>query len=125
MVHFDFKNKRSVNPLEKVDLFFINPYEMSSAKLLCLENKVKHGSNATIAFCKGMPVVLFDLSILGLKTCVVKWINNGGIIHSRNNSDGETKIYFSWTDEENIIRINTVTNFEIVCDKRLLDLIAF
>lgn len=122
MEHFDFKKKKAVNPLEKVNDFFINPYMMESAKLLGLEHKVKQNDTRTIAFYKGMPVVIFPLDILDLKTCVIEWKENGGVIISKSKC-GQTDIYFKWTDEEDTIRIDTVLVKGMVSDKALIELL--
>lgn len=122
MEHFDFKKKKAVNPLEKVDNFFINPLMMQSAVTLSLEHNVKQDEVRTIAFYKGMPVVIFPLSILKLKTCVIEWKDNGGIIISKSDH-GQTDIYFKWTDEEDTIRIDTVLVKGMVSNRELQQLL--
>lgn len=122
MEHFDFKNKRSVNPLEKVNYFFINPMMSQSAQTLGLERKVKDCKTATISFQKGMPVVLFSLDLLDLGVCVVKWQDNGGLIISKG-TFGQIDIYFKWTDAADTIRIDTVLVKSSVCDRELIRII--
>lgn len=123
MEHFDFKKKKAVNPLEKVNFFFVNPQMAHSAKTLGLEAKMErvdakmHGS-----FYQGMPVVIFPLDILDLKVCVIEWKDNGGIIISKS-KHGQTDIYFKWTDEPDCIRIDTVLAKGMVSDRELSKLI--
>lgn len=122
MEHFNFKKKKAVNPLEKVNDFFINPYMMESAKALGLEDKAKQNEIRTIAFYKGMPVVIFPLDMLDLGTCLVKWQDNGGIILYKGKF-GEINIYFKWTDEPDCIRIDTVLVKNQVSDRDLIELL--
>lgn len=103
---FDFKQNKSVLPLEGVTHFFINPYMYGSSwTSLRIGNKL-NGIDADLVIQEstGLPLIILPLSILDLGKCMIKLNDDfsGRIIN------GRQTIYFKTTEQDHIIRIDSV-----------------
>jgi hypothetical protein len=102
---FNFNTKTEVNPLENVDTFFINPYMLEGYKTLNIREKIMNLDETIVNFYNDLPVVLLPISVLDLGVVQIKYdeYSNGGKIIK-----GKLTLYFSFTESDNIIRINSV-----------------
>lgn len=103
--YFSFDTKQVINPLEAITHFYINPYLPESARMLNLQEKSKHIAGFEEHWTNtGLPVILFPIQILDLKTVVVSVCDDSKFIVRK----GNMKIYVKLTDEPNIVRIDSV-----------------
>ena len=103
--HFNFKTGNTVNPLELVKKFYVNPYMIEGFKSLNLHN-ICDDYNAELVIAKNdLPVIVMDIQALQLEQGFVKYNNEGtgGTITSENKV-----IYFKFTEVAEYIRIDTV-----------------
>ena len=99
---FDFSTGKEYNPLENVDLAFINPYMPDGARWLRLSDKVTPDEFLTTYNENGQVINLFKLDKLKLGKCMIQWqAQDCGIIHHFNR-----RIYFKI--ENDVMRINTI-----------------
>ena len=102
---FNFQTKTTVNPLEKVEYFYNNPYMPDNHKLLKLADKMRSAKDDTVftSITKDDLVVsLFPIEMLVKGDCFIKWTSldsftiNGSI----------------WCkivgDDKNVVRVDTV-----------------
>lgn len=100
---YDFSTKKEFNPLEGVELAFINPYMPDNARILRLSDKVTPDEFITTYNEKGQVINLFPLKNLGLGKCMIQWQDiEHGIIHLTHGH----RIYFCI--ENGVMRINTI-----------------
>jgi hypothetical protein len=100
---YDFSTKKEFNPLEGVELAFINPWMPDSASKLNLSSKVTPDEFITTYNEKGQVINLFPLKNLKLGKCMIKWQDiNHGIIYITNS----ITVYFCIENE--VMRINTI-----------------
>lgn len=102
--HFNFKTGKSVNPLELVKKFYINPNMIDGFRQLNLHN-LCDGSEVDIVIINDLPCVIIDISVLQLEQAFIKYNNEGtgGIITS-----GRKVIYFKFTANADCIRFDTI-----------------
>jgi hypothetical protein len=103
--HFNFKTGKSVNPLELIKRFYINPYMIDSFSLLNLHNLCDSKKNIDIVIINNLPCIVMNINILKLEQAFIKYNNegSGGTITSNNKV-----IYFKFTSNSDCIRIDTV-----------------
>lgn len=102
--HFNFKTGKSVNPLELIKKFYINPYMIDSFRLLDLHN-LCNDADVDIVIINDLPCFIIDINVLNLEQAFIKYNNEGtgGTITSNNKV-----IYFKFTPNSDCIRIDTV-----------------
>lgn len=102
--HFNFKTGTSVNPLELIKKFYINPYMIDSFRLLNLHN-LCDGEDIDIVIINELPCVIIDINVLNLEQAFIKYNNEGtgGTITAN-----KKVIYFKFTSHADCIRIDTV-----------------
>ena len=104
--HFNFKTGKTVNALELVKKFYVNPYMIEGFKSLNLHNICDdYNAELVISTKNNLPVVVMDINALQLEQAFVKYNNEGtgGTITSE-----DKVIYFKFTDVAECIRIDTV-----------------
>lgn len=103
--HFNFKTNTTVNPLELVKKFFINPYMIDGFKLLNLHNVCEDYNPELAIGNQNVPIVVMEIGALNLEQAFVKYNSEGtgGTITTNNKV-----IYFKFTSSAEIIRIDTV-----------------
>ena len=103
--HFNFKTNTTVNPLELVKRFFINPYMIDSFKLLNLHNLCDDYNPELAIGNQNVPIVVMDINALNLEQAFIKYNSEGtgGTITANNKV-----IYFKFTSVAEVIRIDTV-----------------
>ena len=102
--HFNFKTGTSVNPLELVKRFYINPNMIDGFRQLNLSTLCE-GTTVDIVIINELPCVVIDISVLNLEQAFIKYSDDGrgGIIKS-----GRKTIYFKFTSHADCIRFDTV-----------------
>lgn len=102
--HFNFKTGTSVNPLELVKRFYINPnmidgFRQLNLHTLCVDKEID------LVIIDNLPCVVIDLNVLNLEQAFIKYSNDGrgGTIKS-----GRKTIYFKFTTNADCIRFDTV-----------------
>ena len=109
--YYNFTTKEQVNPLEKYTHFFINPYMIDSfAKLRLAEKMEDNESQMELNIRKpnGVPVIVMPLSLLELDNVHVNMQRDGFIVTKRLPSNTLMRIYMKFTDENHLIRIDSV-----------------
>jgi len=103
--HFNFKTGTTVNPLELIKRFYINPYMIDSFKLLNLQNLCNSKKAIDIVIIHDLPCIVIDINVLQLEQAFIKYNSDGtgGTITSNNKV-----IYFKHTSSPDCLRIDTV-----------------
>jgi len=102
--HFNFKTGTSVNPLELVKKFYINPNMIDGFRQLNLHNLCKD-ADVDLVIINDLPCIVIDINVLQLEQAFIKYNNEGtgGTITS-----GRKVIYFKFTTNVDCLRIDTV-----------------
>mgnify|MGYP003348313691 CR=1 FL=1 len=110
MTHFfNFQTGTSVNPLEKITHFFINPYMADNFKLLKLAERITNNEIAEedvmVAPLKtGHVVTMFAIKHLVEDTAMVKWTaSNKFQVHAKSG-----RIIYCHVVTDEAIRIDTI-----------------
>jgi hypothetical protein len=109
--YYNFTEKQQVNPLEKYTHFFINPYMIDSFAKLRLAEKMEGKEdeiNVNIRKPNGLPVIIIPLNLLELDNVHVNMQRDGFIVTKRLPSNTLMRIYMKFTDENHLIRIDSV-----------------
>jgi len=73
---FNFQTKTTVNPLEKVEHFYTNPYMPDNQRLLKLADKLSSFEDDAVFTSdtkEGFIVTLFPIEMLVKGDCFIKW----------------------------------------------------
>ena len=109
--YYNFSTKQIVDPLAKYTHFFINPHMMDSFTRLNLGEKMEkcqEKMELVIRKPNGLPVIIMPLSILELIDVHVSMQRDGFIITKRLPSERLMRLYAKFTDENHLIRIDSV-----------------
>jgi hypothetical protein len=103
---YDFNKGKSIDPLQGVTHFYVNPYQLADSwKTLNLGNKVDGiDIELVIQESTGLPVIIIPIKVLNLGRCMIK-LNED---FSGKISTGKQSIYFKPTEQDHIICINSV-----------------
>lgn len=103
--YYSFDTKQVVNPLDSITHFYVNPYMPDSTRLLNLQQKANDVTSLQVDWtASGIPVVVFPISVLDLKTVVVSVSSEDKIIIKK----GNLKIYLKLTADPSLARIDSV-----------------
>lgn len=106
--YYNFNTHKTINPLDGITHFFVNPYMMESFKSLGLAVKIENTNvDLVIQESTGLPIVIIPIEILKLDNVHVKMTDNGFIL-SKRTGYGKQTIYVKFTDKQNIVRIDSV-----------------
>lgn len=106
--YYNFNTHQTVNPLDSITHFYVNPYLMESFKSLNLDVKIGD-KDVELCFQNGLPLIIIPIEVLDLSNVQVKMTSDGYII-SKRLARVTQKIYVKLTNEKHIIRIDSVFN---------------
>ena len=109
--YYNFTTKQQVNPLEKYTHFFINPYMIDSFSKLRLAEKIEGKEDqiqVNIRKPNGIPIIIIPLNLLELDDVHVNMQRDGFIVTKRLPSNTLMRIYMKFTDENHLMRIDSV-----------------
>ena len=106
---YNFNSSQVVNPLDRITHFFVNPYQIGSWKMLGLGDKASD-CDVVIQESTGLPIIILPISLLNLNKVHVKMESNGNMLITNKLSKVTQKIYAKPTEQQHIIRVDTVLN---------------